>query len=56
MCIAAKYAAGPIDFDVDVNNVNPDLRTTYANNVNISNFVAGTVAILDITIPTRAQL
>ena len=42
---------GPIDFDVDVNNVNPDSRTTYANDVKISNFAAGTAAILDITIP-----
>ena len=37
---------GPIDFDVDVNDVNPYSRTTYANNVNILNFEAGTAAIL----------
>ena len=34
---------GPIDFDVDVN---PDSRTTYANNVKILNLAAGTAAIL----------
>ena len=37
---------GPID--LDVNDVNPDPRTTYANDVNISNFAAGTAAILNI--------
>ena len=47
---------GPIDFDVDVNDVNPDSRTTCANDVKISNFDAGTAAILNITIPCRAKL
>ena len=37
---------GPIDFDVDVNDVNPYSRTTYANDVKFSNFEAGTAAIL----------
>ena len=50
VCIAAKYAVRPIDFDVDVNNVNPDLRTTCANDVKNSNLAAGT-AILNIVIP-----
>ena len=37
---------GPIDFDVDVNDVTPDSRTTYANDVKNSNLTAGTAAIL----------
>ena len=37
---------GPIDFDVDVNYVTPDSRTTYANDVKNSNLAAGTAAIL----------
>ena len=37
---------GPIDLDVDVNNVNRYSRTTYANDVKISNLEAGTAAIL----------
>ena len=37
---------GPIDFDVDVNDVNRYSRTTYANDVKISNLEAGTAAIL----------
>ena len=37
---------GPIDFDVDVNDINPDSRTTYANNVKNLNLAAGTAAIL----------
>ena len=37
---------GPIDFDVDVNDVNPDSRTTCANDVKDSNLAAGTAAIL----------
>ena len=37
---------GPIDFDVDVNNVTPDSRTTYANDVKNLNVAAGTAAIL----------
>ena len=32
---------GPIDFDVDVNDVNPDSRTTYANNVKKFEFRCG---------------
>ena len=43
---------GPIDFDVDVNDVNPYSRTTYVNDVKFSNFDAGTAAILNITIPS----
>ena len=31
---------GPIDFDVVVNNVTPDSRTTYANDVKNSNLAA----------------
>ena len=41
-------AYGPIDFDEYVNDVNPDSWTTYANNVKVSNFAAGTAAILNI--------
>ena len=37
---------GPIDFDVDVNDVTPDSRTTYANDVKNLNLAAGTAAIL----------
>ena len=37
---------GPIDLDVDVNYVNPDSRTTYANDVKNLNLAAGTAAIL----------
>ena len=37
---------GPIDFDVDVNNVNLDSRTTYANDVKNLNLAAGMAAIL----------
>ena len=37
---------GPIDFDVDVNDVNRYSRTTYANNVKISNLEVGTAPIL----------
>ena len=37
---------GPIDLDVDVNDVTPDSRTTYANDAKISNLTAGTAAIL----------
>ena len=44
--LSAPY--GPIDLDADVNDVNPDSRTTYANDVKISNFAAGTAAILNI--------
>ena len=39
---------GPIDFDVDINYINPYSRTTYANDVKILNFEAGTAAILNI--------
>ena len=42
---------GPIDFDADVNDVNPDSRTTCANDVKNSNLPAGTAAILNIVIP-----
>ena len=37
---------GPIDFDADVNDVTPDSRTTYRNDVKNSNLAAGTAAIL----------
>ena len=37
---------GPIDFDVDVNDVDPDSRTTYTNDVKISKLAVGTAAIL----------
>ena len=37
---------GPIDFDADVNDITPDSRTTYANDVKNSNLAAGTAAIL----------
>ena len=37
---------GPIDFDVEANDVNRYSWTTYANNVNILNLEAGTAAIL----------
>ena len=36
----------PIDFDADVNDVTPDSRTTYANNVKNLNLAVGTAAIL----------
>ena len=38
-------------FDVNVNYVHPYSRTTYANDVKFSNFVAGTTAILNIGMP-----
>ena len=37
---------GIIDFAVDVNDVTPDSRTTYANDVKNLNLAAGTAAIL----------
>ena len=37
---------GPIDFNTDVNDITPDSRMTYANNVKNSNLAAGTAAIL----------
>ena len=38
-------------FDVNVNYVQPHSRTSYANDVKFSNFVAGTTAILNIGTP-----
>ena len=42
---------GRIDFDVNVNYVQPHSRTTYANDVKISKFDAGTTSILNIGTP-----
>ena len=40
---------GRIGFDVNVNDVKPYSRTTYANNVKFSKLGAGTTAILNIS-------
>ena len=42
---------GRIGFDVNVNDVQPHSRTTYANDVKFSKFDAGTTSILNIGTP-----
>ena len=42
---------GRIGFDVNINDVQPYSRTTYANDVKYSKFDAGTTSILNIGTP-----
>ena len=51
MCIAPNTPQGRIGFDVNVNDVQPHSRTTYANDVKFSKFVAGPTSILNIGTP-----
>ena len=51
MCIPPNTPQGRIGFDVNINYVQPHSQKSYANDVKILNFVAGTTAILNIGTP-----